>query len=244
MVAGDEYLPPALRQLSAADPQCPVLAGVAFLAAAAEGIGTGVGRMGRHDAAKIKAEENLDGKYLLRTSGPQLPTEDIALGYKQLCEAGRSWRDLKQVIGLRPVYHRTEERIRAHVILRWLALLLIRVAETTAGTTWNKIGDEFSLLTLGTFTGPAGTFRQTANSPRPGATSWPNSRSRTRRRSSRPPPPRLPDQRQHHRLVTRPVTTPACVPARQTPDPGTMPCPHLRSSGLRPVRNHRPGCRE
>ena len=116
----------------------------------------------RIDAAAIKAEENLDGKYLLRTSDPKLPAEDIALGYKQLLEVERGWRDLKQVIDLRPVYHRKEERIRAHVILCWLALLLIRIAETTTGTTWATIADELDLLTLGTFTGPAGTFRQTA----------------------------------------------------------------------------------
>jgi DDE family transposase len=116
----------------------------------------------RTDAAKIKAEENLDGKYLLRTSDPRLSAEDIALGYKQLLEVERSWRDLKQVIDLRPVYHRKEERIRAHVILCWLALLLIRVAETTTGASWNTIADELDLLTLGTFTGQAGTFRQTA----------------------------------------------------------------------------------
>ena len=70
---------------------------------------------------------------------------------------------MKQVIDLRPVYHRKEERIRAHVILCWLALLLIRIAETTAGTTWNKIADELGQLTLGTFTGPGGTCRQTAD---------------------------------------------------------------------------------
>jgi len=116
----------------------------------------------RIDAAKIKAEENLDGKYLLRASDPKLPAADIAAGYKQLLEVERGWRDMKQVIDLRPVYHRPEQRIRAHVILCWLALLLVRIAETTAGTTWNKIRDELSQLTLGTFTGPAGTFRQTA----------------------------------------------------------------------------------
>jgi DDE family transposase len=116
----------------------------------------------RTDAAAVKAEENLDGKYLLRTSDPKLSAEDIALGYKQLLEVERGWRDLKQVIDLRPVYHRKEERIRAHVILCWLALLLIRIAETATGLTWAKIADELDLLTLGTFTGPAGTFRQTA----------------------------------------------------------------------------------
>ena len=87
----------------------------------------------RIDKAKAKAEENLDGKYLLRCSDPNLSAEDIALGYKQLLEVERGWRDMKQVIDLRPVYHRLEDRIRAHVLLCWLALLLIRVAENTAG---------------------------------------------------------------------------------------------------------------
>jgi hypothetical protein len=121
----------------------------------------------RIDAKAAKAEENLDGKYLLRASDPHLTAADIAAGYKQLLEVERGWRDMKQVIDLRPVYHRLEQRIRAHVILCWLALLLIRVAETTAGTTWNKITGELSQLTLGTFTGPAGTFRQTAELTRP-----------------------------------------------------------------------------
>jgi Transposase DDE domain len=121
----------------------------------------------RTDAAKVKAEENLDGKYLLRTSDPKLAAEDTALGYKQLLEVERGWRDLKQVIDLRPACHRKEERIRAHVILCWLALLLIRIAETTTGTTWASIAGEMDLLTLGTFTGPAGTFRQAAELTKP-----------------------------------------------------------------------------
>ena len=85
----------------------------------------------RIDKAKIKAEANLDGKYLLRCSDPHLPAADIALGYKQLLEVERGWRDMKQILDLRPVYHRLEERIRAHVVLCWLALLLIRIIETT-----------------------------------------------------------------------------------------------------------------
>jgi hypothetical protein len=64
----------------------------------------------RIDTAKAEAEENLDGKYLLRCSDPHLSAEDIALGYKQLLEVERGWRDMKQIIDLRPVYHRLEER--------------------------------------------------------------------------------------------------------------------------------------
>ncbi|SRR5579863_3268925 len=114
----------------------------------------------RADAGKAKAEENLDGKYLLRTADPAMTAEDIALGYKQLLEVERGWRDMKQVIDLRPVYHRKEERIRAHVILCWLALLLARIAENACGGTWPELRRELDRIHVGTFTGPAGTFRQ------------------------------------------------------------------------------------
>jgi hypothetical protein len=114
----------------------------------------------RVDAARAKAEENLDGKYLLRTSDPKMTAEDIALGYKQLLEVERGWRDMKQVIDLRPVYHRKEERIRAHVILCWLALLLARIAENACGSTWPRLRRELDRIAVGTFAGPAGTFRQ------------------------------------------------------------------------------------
>ncbi|NUR59513.1 MAG: IS1634 family transposase [Catenulispora sp.] len=115
----------------------------------------------RIDNKKIAAEANLDGKYLLRSSDPKLSPEDIALGYKQLLEVERGWKDMKSIIDLRPVYHRLEDRIRAHVLLCWLALLLIRVAENTSGVTWNRIRTELQRLHAITFTGPAGTFRQT-----------------------------------------------------------------------------------
>jgi hypothetical protein len=121
----------------------------------------------RIDATAIKTEENLDGKYLLRTSDPKLPAEDIALGYKQLLEVERGWRDMKQVIDLRPVFHRKEERIRAHVLLCWLALLLARIAETHTGTTWPKLRRELDRIKLGTFAGPAGTFQQRTEITKP-----------------------------------------------------------------------------
>src|SRR5262245_15874852 len=89
-----------------------------------------------------------------------MTAEDIALGYKQLLEVERGWRDMKQIIDLRPVYHRREDRIRAHVLLCWLALLLIRITETTTGDTWNSIRTDLGRIHLGTFTGPAGTFCQ------------------------------------------------------------------------------------
>jgi hypothetical protein len=114
----------------------------------------------RIDKQAIKTEERLDGKYLLRSSDPNLSAEDIALGYKQLLEVERGWRDMKTTLDLRPVYHRLEERIRAHVILCWLALLLIRIIETTTTATWPQLREHLDELHVGTFTGPTGTYRQ------------------------------------------------------------------------------------
>ena len=75
-----------------------------------------------------------------------MTAEDIALGYKQLLEVERGWRDMKQVIDLRPVFHRREDRIRAHVILCWLALLLARIAENACGQTWPELRRELEKI--------------------------------------------------------------------------------------------------
>ena len=113
----------------------------------------------RVDKAKIEAETNLDGKYLLRTSDPKMSAEDVALGYKQLLQVERAWRDMKSTLDLRPVYHRREERIRAHVQLCWLALLLIRVTENTTGQSWNQLRVTAQRLHAITYTGTDGTVR-------------------------------------------------------------------------------------
>ncbi|MDY6872048.1 MAG: transposase, partial [Actinomycetota bacterium] len=84
------------------------------------------------------------------------PAEDLAAAYKQLLAVERGWRDAKSSLGLRPVYHHREDRIRAHVQLCWLALLLIRVAETAADDTWRNLRhelDRMHLVTLATADG-------------------------------------------------------------------------------------------
>ena len=113
------------------------------------------------DRTKVAAEARLDGKYLLATSDPDLSAEDVALGYKNLMEAERAFRTMKSTLYLRPVYHRLDDRIRAHVLLCWLALLLIRVAERRTGTTWPTISRELGRIHQVTLAGPAGRLQQT-----------------------------------------------------------------------------------
>jgi transposase len=113
------------------------------------------------DRAKVRAEARLDGKFLLSTSDPDLSAADVALGYKNLLEAERAFRDLKTTLELRPVWHRLERRIRAHVLLCWLALLLVRVAERQSAQTWRRINTELGRLQLVTLSGPTGRVEQT-----------------------------------------------------------------------------------
>ncbi len=110
----------------------------------------------RIDHATLKAEAHLDGKWLLRTSDSTLSAEDLAAAYKQLLQVERGWRDLKGALGLRPVFHHREDRIRGHVQLCWLALLLIRVIENATGDTWRNTRhelDRMHLVTLATSDG-------------------------------------------------------------------------------------------
>jgi len=102
----------------------------------------------RVDAAAVKREAHLDGKWLLRTSDSTLTPDDLAAAYKQLLQVERGWRDMKGALGLRPVFHHREDRIRAHVQLCWLALLLLRVVENATDDTWRNIRHELDRMHL------------------------------------------------------------------------------------------------
>jgi hypothetical protein len=120
----------------------------------------------RIDRAAADREAHYDGKWLLRTSDLTLTAEDLAAAYKQLLAVQRGWRDCKSSLGLRPVYHYREDRIRAHVQLCWLALLLVRVAETATGHTWRNLRhelDRMHLVTLATADGRVAQRSQTTS---------------------------------------------------------------------------------
>jgi hypothetical protein len=77
--------------------------------------------------AQVAAEAALDGIYVIRTnvSKRQLGTADAVRSYKGLCEVERAFRSLKTVdLKIRPIYHRLEDRVRAHIFLCMLAYYL------------------------------------------------------------------------------------------------------------------------
>lgn len=111
---------------------------------------------------KIAQEELLDGKYLISSSDDSLSAEDIVRGYKALWRVERAFRDLKHVLDIRPFYHRLSDRIRAHVLLCWLALLLVRVAENETKQTWRTLRAELSRLMVGVHQTAHGEIWQTS----------------------------------------------------------------------------------
>lgn len=76
------------------------------------------------DAASIAQEAALDGLYVLRTNVPQerLDTPGVVLAYKSLAHVERAFRHFKlSDLEVRPIYHYTEPRVRAHLLLCLLA---------------------------------------------------------------------------------------------------------------------------
>jgi Transposase DDE domain len=114
----------------------------------------------RIDHTAIAREAHLDGKWLLRTSDQTLTPDDLAAAYKQLIAVERGWKDMKGALALRPVFHYREDRIRAHIQLCWLALLLIRVAENAASDTWRNLRHELDRMHLVTLTAADGQVAQ------------------------------------------------------------------------------------
>lgn len=76
---------------------------------------------------KVQREQDLDGCYIVRTDVPaeEKSTEEVVEGYKSLGNVERAFRSLKTAhLEIRPVYHKSDERIKAHVFMCMLAYYL------------------------------------------------------------------------------------------------------------------------
>ncbi|MBI4264899.1 MAG: IS1634 family transposase [Acidobacteria bacterium] len=79
----------------------------------------------------LAQERALEGKYLIQTEEPTLSPVDAVTIYKDLSEVERAFAELKDVIEMRPIYHYTADRVRAHIFVASLAFLLDRALEKT-----------------------------------------------------------------------------------------------------------------
>ena len=101
----------------------------------------------RLDAAKVKAAEKFDGKFVVISNDDTLSAEDIALGYKGGWIIESCFRRMKQTgLQVRPMFHWTSRRIEAHVKLCVLALQVQRAAEIRCAQPWARIAHTLGQL--------------------------------------------------------------------------------------------------
>jgi transposase len=77
----------------------------------------------------LPAEKALEGKYLIQTEELDLNPVQAVEAYKELSDVERSFRELKDLIEMRPIYHQQPKRVRAHIFVAALAFLLDRALE-------------------------------------------------------------------------------------------------------------------
>jgi hypothetical protein len=107
------------------------------------------------DEAKVKRDARFDGKWVLRTD-TDLPTEEVAMRYKDLLLVEDTFRTAKSILDTRPIFHKCDDTIRGHVFCSFLALVLIselqaRLAARGWRAEWSHLRedlDELQELTL------------------------------------------------------------------------------------------------
>jgi transposase len=79
------------------------------------------------DPVKLAAETRREGKYLLKTDRATITAAEAVGCYKQLNTVEQGFRDLQDVIEMRPIYHHKDDRVQAHIFVASLALFLKQV---------------------------------------------------------------------------------------------------------------------
>ena len=91
------------------------------------------------DTEAIRREEQLAGTRMLRTTLTEMSGWELFDGYQLLQKVEQNHRELKGPLALRPVYHRSAQRIRAHVMLAVTAANCVRRMETLTGLTIGEL---------------------------------------------------------------------------------------------------------
>jgi transposase len=77
----------------------------------------------------LPREKKYEGKYLIQTDQVEITSEDAVEHYKDLSEVERGFRSLKDPLGMRPIWHHVERRVKAHIFVAALAFLIERMLE-------------------------------------------------------------------------------------------------------------------
>jgi transposase len=79
------------------------------------------------NAKGLESEKGIEGKYVIATGESELSVLEVVAIYKDLSDVERGFRQLKDVLSMRPIYHQIEQRVKAHIFVAALALLVQRL---------------------------------------------------------------------------------------------------------------------
>jgi hypothetical protein len=101
----------------------------------------------RLDEEKIKADERFDGLFVL-TTDTDLPAAEVAKRYKELWMVERVFREAKDTLSTRPVFHQKDASIMGHVFVSFLALLIMHELKmrTDNGFEWDEMRQDLCAL--------------------------------------------------------------------------------------------------
>ena len=212
----------------------------------------GEGRFAYHvNDAKVEAEAALDGIYVLRTSVSQetLADEQVVLTYKRLPHVERAFRTLKSVeLQVRPIRHRLEDRVRAHLLLCMLAYYVRwHMQRAWAPITFTDEQPPEGRDPIAPAKRSDAAERKARSHTLPNGQPASSFKTAARRPRHHHPQHPLPERRArrhlHHHHRTQPPTTTGSRPARQhdrvgtTPPPPTNPAPSPGTTKLSPHRS-------
>jgi Transposase DDE domain len=90
------------------------------------------------DQKRVQDDERYDGKYVLRTN-TTLPAAEVAEAYRQLTWIERLWRELKDVMEVRPIYHhQKKDNVKGHIFAAFLALYLSAMLRRRLDELWRR----------------------------------------------------------------------------------------------------------
>ena len=101
-------------------------------------------------ATRLGREKKIEGKYVISTSEKDLSILEAVAQYKELMEVESGFRQLKDVLAMRPIYHQIEPRVKAHIFVAALALLVQRLLGRRLAESGLDLSPERALQALST----------------------------------------------------------------------------------------------
>ena len=104
----------------------------------------------REHPVNLPREKKYEGKYLIQTDQTELTPQDAVSQYKELNEVERGFRSLKDPLGMRPIWHHVERRVKAHIFVAALSFLIERMLERALQAAGANLSAQSALESLQT----------------------------------------------------------------------------------------------